>query len=81
MKGVIVLRKKNKVKWVLFKDKLPKSGQEVLISDGKIVAAAKIIIDKEDIFYLGCDFSGWKWFFTKDDITHWALLPEPPEIA
>ena len=56
--------------WISVKDRLPKSGKEVLFITGwKTMCVG---------FYR--DFSGWSnGEFVGIDVTHWMPLPKPPK--
>jgi hypothetical protein len=64
---------KKTIKWIPVTDIMPESGLCVLLySKSGGVAEGAWISDKEY-------FIQWRWNSIKDDVTHWAELPEPPE--
>ena len=60
------------IHWVAITEKMPESGQCVLIysKNGGVAEGA----------WIGAKghFEQWRWNSIKDDVTHWAELPEPP---
>ena len=77
-------------RWVeIAKDGYPDDGIGVLITNGKIVTAARrctsSAIEDDDIRiyreWSGWQYGGWEWEFdfSNDEITHWMTLPEPPK--
>lgn len=60
--------------WVSVKDRYPQRGEEVII----YVSMHKSVITSyfmDDHWDMGDDHIGW----TLDQVTHWMLLPKPPE--
>ena len=61
------------VEWISVEDRLPESGQCVLINskNGGVAEGA----------YLSAKghFEQWRWNSIKKDVTHWQPLPEPPK--
>jgi len=61
--------------WIDVKEKMPDSGQCVLIhsKDGGVAEGA----------YLSSKghFEQWRWNAIQKDVTHWMHLPEPPTCS
>ena len=72
------------VKWILISEQLPPLGLGILITNGVMVTAAerRTIFPEGKWYFDGCEFGGYEWDFNFSDneITHWAVLPEPPVI-
>lgn len=58
--------------WVAVKDKLPESGQCVIIysKDGGVAEGAYLSSKRH--------FEQWRWNSIQKDVTHWKPLCEPP---
>lgn len=74
----------NKLEWISTKDRLPDEGEYVLINSRTYISDFL-----ETIFAVAYLDNGWwrdSWFDrqialeTDKDITHWAELPELPEL-
>lgn len=60
------------INWVAITEKMPESGFCILLySKSGGVAEGSWIGEKGH-------FEQWRWNSIKDDVTHWAELPEPP---
>lgn len=66
------LTKPATIHWVAITEKMPESGQCVLLysKDGGVAEGA----------YLSAKghFEQWRWNCIQKSVTHWAELPEPP---
>lgn len=65
------------MEWISVKERLPENGQIVLFHEksGFIYCAEYVI---------GPDGASWcidHYDFEANDVTHWAQLPEPPEVT
>ena len=61
--------------WIAAKDKLPENEEEVLLWEDTCRYIDMGYYCKE----CGCFYIGEKPVPSLDEITHWMLLPEPPE--
>ena len=77
LKNLINSRNKQSTKpavihWVAISEKMPESGFCILLysKSGGVAEGA----------WIGAKghFEQWRWNSIKDDVTHWAELPEPP---
>lgn len=70
------------VTWIALADRMPDNGQKVLVFAGRTVTAATYEVGWMGLPDRWCTCGGWgqdfEWDFDVKDITHWALLPEPP---
>ena len=57
--------------WISVKDRLPKYGERVLITEGHGVFEASLSISRK---WVRCGI-GWT-----EGVTHWKPMPEPPEV-
>ena len=64
-------------KWISVKDRLPKTGERVLATDGFMVGEGFRNDKNEFCRYYA---SSWKDVLG-DDVTHWMPLPDPPKEA
>jgi len=62
------------MKWIKIKDKIPPSGKNVILFDGKHVFCGYWTYDMEENICWGNE-DGWY----ENDATHWMELPKPPE--
>ncbi len=62
----------NVISWVAIEDKMPESGQCVLIysKNGGVAEGAWLSAKGH--------FEQWRWNCVQKGVTHWAELPEPP---
>ena len=63
------------INWVAITEKMPESGFCILLysKSGGVAEGA----------WIGAKghFEQWRWNSIKDDVTHWAELPEPPCVS
>jgi hypothetical protein len=61
------------MKWIKISDKMPNSGDCVLLYSkaGGVSEGAYIGLKKH--------FEQWRWDCVLQNVTHWMPLPEPPE--
>lgn len=69
--------------WISIKDKLPEVGIGILITDGQVIASAKLDTlhaKLGDLMWSGSGFCGYEWEFNFEDnaVTHWMPLPSLP---
>jgi hypothetical protein len=66
------LNKPAVISWVAIEDKMPESGQCVLIysKNGGVAEGAWLSAKGY--------FEQWRWNCVQKGVTHWAELPEPP---
>ena len=73
--------------WISIKDRLPKDGELVLlygVKEGCGLYSVGHILHQNEQWYDAGD--GWCWLGNNNDsftgwVTHWALLPEKPNIS
>lgn len=58
--------------WISVKDRLPRCGDKVIITDGVFVSEAFLSIRHKWVR------DGFDWIAS--EITHWMPMPEPPEM-
>ena len=68
----------NSINWISIKEKLPTVGVRILVTDGIGMAVSEYYNDTDPGYP---PFSGddYEWDMWKENITHWALLPELPK--
>lgn len=59
--------------WISVKDRLPRCGDRVIVTDGVFVCEAFLSIRHKWVR------DGFDW--TASEITHWQPTPEPPEMG
>jgi hypothetical protein len=72
--------------WIPFTEQHPPQGVGILVTDGSLVTCAEFHGMNHRL--MGPDLSGhkfggieWEFEFHERNITHWAPLPEPPDIS
>jgi hypothetical protein len=61
--------------WISVKDRWPKDGEAVLITEGINVGICKAVV----VQFKGHARLGWEKRFDTGDTSHWMPLPKPPE--
>ena len=71
------------MEWKDIKKELPEKNVGVLITDGKIITAVRLVesFKSGDLEWMGHEYSGfnWEFDFNEVNITHWMPLPNLPK--
>lgn len=62
--------------WIKCSEQMPMACRDVIITDMDMVSRVAWFNDRNDAWYV----TGVGWF-SRDEVTHWMPLPEPPSLA
>lgn len=62
--------------WIKCSEQMPMACRDVIIIDTDMVSRVAWFNDRNDAWYV----TGVGWF-SRDEVTHWMPLPEPPSLV